>query len=352
MTANSEITNNLVIQDNNTKKPDFKILKNHLEMKKPDKIKNKVKFLCKKISYIKVENKEKITHKHIYENEISNKGRWTKEEHEKFLRGIAMYGTKWKKIKYLIKTRKLNQIRSHAQKFCLRMKSCKDETLGIDFTLDSIKSIKDMIDQIKSINNKCDIFSVFKNLDFNNTFIKHQKKHTISQKCYDNNKENINNKLLINEENKKIDNNYVNNLIINQNEQIKEYENILQNISLNQHLINCFNSINYNNNYPIINNLLLNNNINNNNNIFINQYNNININDLISNINNNISTNYFNNINNINNINNLFPVNNNMKFNNLIFSYGNNISLLNNLLIPLREQDINSNQYYNFLLNE
>ena len=124
-------------------------------MTKPDKIKNEVKFLCKKTSYIKVENKERIIHKHIYENEISNKGRWTKEEHENFLKGIGLFGTKWKKIKNIIRTRDLNQIGSHAQKYYLRMKSCKDETLGIDFTLDSIKSIKDMIDQIKSMNNNC-----------------------------------------------------------------------------------------------------------------------------------------------------------------------------------------------------
>ena len=30
------------------------------------------------------------------------------------------------------------------------MKSCKDENLGIDFTLKSVKNIKDMINQIKS----------------------------------------------------------------------------------------------------------------------------------------------------------------------------------------------------------
>ena len=94
MTADREIINNLVIQDNNTKKPVFKIFNNYLEMTKPDKIKNEVKFLCKKTSYIKVENKERIIHKHIYENEISNKGRWTKEEHENFLKGIGLFGTK------------------------------------------------------------------------------------------------------------------------------------------------------------------------------------------------------------------------------------------------------------------
>ena len=43
------------------------------------------------------------------------------------------------------------QTRSHAQKFYQKLKMCKDDELSIDFTLDSINNIKDMINQIKSI---------------------------------------------------------------------------------------------------------------------------------------------------------------------------------------------------------
>ena len=41
------------------------------------------------------------------------------------------------------------QIRSHGQKFFNKMKTCKDDYLGIDFTFESIKNIRDMINQIK-----------------------------------------------------------------------------------------------------------------------------------------------------------------------------------------------------------
>jgi SHAQKYF class myb-like DNA-binding protein len=48
-------------------------------------------------------------------------GRWTSEEHRLFIEGLAKYGKDWKKIEDHIKTRDGAQIRSHAQKFFLRM---------------------------------------------------------------------------------------------------------------------------------------------------------------------------------------------------------------------------------------
>ena len=55
-------------------------------------------------------------------NEIFNNGRWTDEEHKKFLEGILEYGNEWKKVRKIIKTRTSTQARSHAQKFFLRIK--------------------------------------------------------------------------------------------------------------------------------------------------------------------------------------------------------------------------------------
>ena len=51
-----------------------------------------------------------------------NTGRWTQEEHLKFIDGILEYGNEWKKVQSLIKTRSSTQARSHAQKFFLRIK--------------------------------------------------------------------------------------------------------------------------------------------------------------------------------------------------------------------------------------
>jgi SHAQKYF class myb-like DNA-binding protein len=56
------------------------------------------------------------------ENDINNNsqfhtGRWTEEEHRKFIDGILEYGNEWKKVQQIIKTRSSTQVRSHAQKF-------------------------------------------------------------------------------------------------------------------------------------------------------------------------------------------------------------------------------------------
>ena len=49
-------------------------------------------------------------------------GRWTEEEHQKFIDGILQYGNEWKKVQQLIRTRSSTQARSHAQKFFLKIK--------------------------------------------------------------------------------------------------------------------------------------------------------------------------------------------------------------------------------------
>ena len=55
------------------------------------------------------------------ENQYHN-GRWTEEEHQKFIDGILEFGNEWKKVQQIIKTRSSTQARSHAQKFFLRIK--------------------------------------------------------------------------------------------------------------------------------------------------------------------------------------------------------------------------------------
>ena len=90
-----------------------------------------------------------------------NEGRWSDDEQLKFIFGISKEGTNWKKIKNLISTRTLAQIRSHAQKFYNKLKLCKNDMLGIDFTSNEIHGIKDMINHIRSINKNYDIAKIF-----------------------------------------------------------------------------------------------------------------------------------------------------------------------------------------------
>ena len=74
-----------------------------------------------------------------------NNGRWSEEEHKKFLEGILEYGNEWKKVQKIIKTRSSTQARSHAQKFFLKIKKNLNElnsknNLNIDFN-DTIKYV-------------------------------------------------------------------------------------------------------------------------------------------------------------------------------------------------------------------
>jgi len=148
------------IQNKNEKNEIF-IVKNYLTSRKLDLKDSKVKFITKKSFNERTEYKNKSS-----DNFISNEGRWSEEEHEKFLNGIVIYGINWKKVKTLIETRTNMQVRSHAQKFFYKMKLCKDESLGIDFTSNTIRNIRDMINQIKNNNSNYNIINVFKYLAY------------------------------------------------------------------------------------------------------------------------------------------------------------------------------------------
>lgn len=51
-----------------------------------------------------------------------NRGRWTKEEHERFLVGLANVGEKWSLVSNYVTTRSVLQIRTHAQKYLRKTK--------------------------------------------------------------------------------------------------------------------------------------------------------------------------------------------------------------------------------------
>ena len=118
---------------------------------------NPHKILGQKTKRFKVINKYDKTP----EDTALREGRWSYDEQLKFINGISKDGTNWKKIKKSITTRSLSQIRSHAQKFYNKLKLCKNDQLGIDFTSDEIQGIKDMIYHIKSINKEYDIEKIF-----------------------------------------------------------------------------------------------------------------------------------------------------------------------------------------------
>lgn len=54
-----------------------------------------------------------------------NTGRWLQEEHERFLRGLNLFGKKWTKVAEVVGTRTTVQVRSHAQKYFQKVKEGK-----------------------------------------------------------------------------------------------------------------------------------------------------------------------------------------------------------------------------------
>jgi SHAQKYF class myb-like DNA-binding protein len=50
-------------------------------------------------------------------------GRWLHTEHFRFIKGCLLYGNNWKQVKECVKTRSSAQIRSHAQKYLIKL--CK-----------------------------------------------------------------------------------------------------------------------------------------------------------------------------------------------------------------------------------
>lgn len=300
MRVGKQDTNNKYFQG--TKRKESKIKKKIFFSKKFEKYKQiqeketPIKFLCKKKNYFKIYNKENHRKKNNEKQLISKEGRWTEEEHNLFIEGIVKYGTVWKNVKKLIKTRTSVQVRSHAQKFFLKMKTCKDNKLGIDFTANSIKSIKDMIDLIKQknydiknaliyLNKTCEVFKKPKIIENNDIYIN-----------------NIENMLqnVINKVNKNVNNDTNNNNINNvsdTNVENKGFDNINLNTNIEyNNNTNYFKNNYFNNNYD---HLLLNSNNYNNNYILENLQNNIYYRNLLHNLGNNYI--------NINNYNLSFP---------------------------------------------
>ena len=70
----------------------------------------------------------------------SNGGRWSKEEQHKFAEAVLQYGNEWKKIQSHVSSRNLTQIRSHAQKFLMKLKETVFyKSLNLDMNLNWTK---------------------------------------------------------------------------------------------------------------------------------------------------------------------------------------------------------------------
>ena len=284
-TQEQNISENIQENDFLGKKTKFQV--NFVDMEKEKKIFEEKKTIIKE----KKNKKKKNEILSEIENEKTNEGRWNYDEHLRFIEAINKFGNDWKEVQKYVGTRSSNQVRSHAQKFILKLKTFKDSSIGIDLTDNSVKNLTDIIKKIKEVeeNNKNSNILLLlsqklseRNLKSNeetyNLYKKEKNKEVIKSKKgndnnenIDNNNDNINlkfNKKEINEENiqikknnndinKNINNNFeVNNNINenicfdkNENKEILElgekgyyfdYDNKENNIGNNYEVINDF----------------------------------------------------------------------------------------------------------------
>ena len=260
-------------------------------MKSKESSKNN--FICIKKNYPQNFLSKNVRHFSVYKYDSilggktgQKKGRWTLKEHIQYLQALEKFGVNWKKIYDLIPSRTPTQIRSHSQKFYKRLKECKNTEIGIDFTSRYINNINDMIAHIKSVNKDYNLVTVFLYL---------------SEKCYPDNNP------------KKVDK-----INININDILCEDININNDSSFNNDIKEKIINKEINMNRQIINN----------------NFNNISINNTLTN-----NINYFNCINDLDLLI-LFNLNNYITSNYI----GNNISLQNN---PLNNMDIFKNYFIN-----
>ena len=175
--------------------------------------------------------------KRIIDEETGNViGRWSKEEHKKFIEAIIKFGNDWKEVQGYINTRTSTQARSHAQKFFEKIKKNKIlknfKSLNIDysenFTNSTIMQLHDLYGS-KSKNEINSVVNKFLNLEYDNPkkrrrmthpYIGNKKSNSIGSKKnseINENEENVDEENL--EKNKKTDENN----LPNKSSYIEEY---------------------------------------------------------------------------------------------------------------------------------
>ena len=190
------------------------------------------------------------------DSDNSNNGRWTKEEQKRFAEAVLKYGNDWKNIQNYVASRNITQVRSHAQKFLMKLKESNFlKERGLDSNLSWTKVINFLTTNLTYTELKEVLFSVEqtsnKKIEIKNS--KNSKKIQKKKIKKKNNleEENENNSKLINDSNAQNDNSrykynsYGKNYI---NSEYDEDYNIKQKIikqeedEILQKLIECFNN--------------------------------------------------------------------------------------------------------------
>ena len=191
------------------------------------------------------------------DSDNSNNGRWTKDEQKRFAEAVLKYGNDWKNIQSYVASRNITQVRSHAQKFLMKLKESnflKDR--GLDSNLSWTKVINFLTNNLSYAELKEVLFSVEqtsnKNIEIKNikNLKKIQKKKIKKKNSLEEEKET--NSKIMNDSNAQSDNTCYsckyNSYGKNYNSDYDEDYNIKQKIikqeedEILQKLIECFNN--------------------------------------------------------------------------------------------------------------
>ena len=191
------------------------------------------------------------------DSDNSNNGRWTKDEQKRFAEAVLKYGNDWKNIQSYVASRNITQVRSHAQKFLMKLKESnflKDR--GLDSNLSWTKVINFLTNNLTYAELKEVLFSVEqtsnKKIEIKNckNSKKIQKKKIKKKNSLE--EENENNSKIMNDSNAQSDNTCYsckyNSYGKNYNSDYDEDYNIKQKIikqeedEILQKLIECFNN--------------------------------------------------------------------------------------------------------------
>lgn len=77
-------------------------------------------------------------------------GRWTADEHERFLAGFRIHGHKWKRVQQVVRTRSVTQVRTHAQKYLLKVAKLKAEKKQSSKVIDVVSLNERYLSQSKT----------------------------------------------------------------------------------------------------------------------------------------------------------------------------------------------------------
>ena len=139
------------------------------ESKEEPQVKQQIKFILTKQNPPHETNLlQKKTSSHINDLEQdandSNNGRWDKEEQKRFAEAVLKYGNDWKKIQNHVFSRNITQVRSHAQKYLMKLKEnnfVKDK--GLDKSMSWTKVMNFLRDVLNYEELKNILFSVEQN---------------------------------------------------------------------------------------------------------------------------------------------------------------------------------------------